>query len=387
MDLATFQQLLTPAGQNALVLAAAFNPTEEQFLSCLTQLQKQVPGPLATAALETIIFRRKATAKFGRAAQMYFTREGLEMASGEQISRYRAQRFASFGIVADLCCGLGGDTLGLADGHQPTAVDISELHLALAEANLAAYGLTASFVQQDLTASAPPPADAYFFDPGRRAGGKRVFSVTGYQPPLSVIEAWLPAPLGVKISPGVQLAELQDYTCEIEFISVAGDLKECVLWFGPLNTARTRATLLGEDGVRHTFAAPTLPVVAEVTKPKAFLYEPDPAILRAGLVGPLAGQLNATQLDADIAYLTADTLTPTPWATAYRIEADLPFSQKRLREKLRAMQVGRVTVKKRGSPLEPEAFARSLKLSGPEERIVFLTQVQGQPWVLIGQRV
>ncbi|MEK7327434.1 MAG: SAM-dependent methyltransferase, partial [Chloroflexota bacterium] len=111
----------------------------------------------------------------------------------------------------------------------------------------------------------------------------------------------------------------------------------------------------------------------------------DPAILRAGLVTTLAAQLGAHQLDPDIAYLTSDALTSTPFARAFAVEAAMPFSQKRLREKLRAMNVGNVTVKKRGSPLDPDDFARSLKLKGDEERIVFLTHVNGKPWALIGQ--
>jgi hypothetical protein len=387
VDLTAFQHLLTPEGQAALAQASQLAPSEESFLSHLTQLQKQMPADLAKAALETAIYRRKGQAKFSRADAMYFTREGLEMASGERISRYRAGRFAGFGSIADLCCGVGGDTLGLADGHLVTAVDLSPLHLALAQANLAAYGLTAIFVEQDLNTVPPPTVEAYFFDPGRRAAGKRLFSVRDYQPPLSIIRAWVPAALGVKISPGVQLEELEEYDCEIEFISLAGELKECVMWFGPLKTATKRATLLDGAGQTHTFVDPAVETAITPTRPKAYLYEPDPAILRAGLVLPLALQLGATQLDPDIAYLTSDNLTPTPWATAFAIEASMPFSQKRLREKLRAMQVGRVTVKKRGSPLDPDSFAQSLKLNGPEERIVFLTQVLGQPYALIGRRM
>jgi len=52
---------------------------------------------------------------------------------------------------------------------------------------------------------------------------------------------------------------------------------------------------------------------------------------------------------------------------------------------LRALRVGRVTVKKRGSPLEPEDLIHKLKVSGPESRVVFLTHVRGEPYVLIGQ--
>ena len=58
-----------------------------------------------------------------------------------------------------------------------------------------------------------------------------------------------------------------------------------------------------------------------------------------------------------------------------------------LRERLRALNVGRVTVKKRGSPLTPEDLIQQLRLTGAEERIVFLTHVLGAPYVLLAQAV
>ena len=74
----------------------------------------------------------------------------------------------------------------------------------------------------------------------------RYYSVRDYQPPLSVLEGWLPRypATCVKISPGVRLEEASRYAAEIEFISLNGELKEAALWFGPLRTARRRATVL-----------------------------------------------------------------------------------------------------------------------------------------------
>ena len=121
-------------------------------------------------------------------------------------------------------------------------------------------------------------------------------------------------------------------------------------------------------------------------EPQAYLYEPDPAILRAGLVTTLGEQLGAAQLDADIAYLTAQDLQPTPFARSWAIEAWFPFQLKRLRAYLRQRQIGRVTVKKRGSPLEPEDLISDLRLSGEAERTIFLTHLRGEPIVIVAFR-
>jgi hypothetical protein len=390
MDLASFRELLTSAGQEALLAAEAREPREEDFLAHFQALSRDFPAELAKAALETAILRRAAAVKFPQANRMYFTREALEQASSAEISVYRAGRYMPFAAVADLGCSIGGDTFHFSTVAATIGIDLDPQRLALAAANARALQLQAhaSFLRADLNASLPlaPSQDiALFFDPARRTGGRRVFSVRDYTPPLSISRSWLdhhPA-LGIKISPGVRLEELSPYDAEVEFISLRGELKEAVLWFGPLKSARRRATLLPGP---HTLVTgdpdgeiPRLPL----SEPQAYLYEPDPAILRAGLVSLLGERLEAAQLDPDIAYLTAPSKNETPFARVWAVEDWFPFRLKRLRTYLRERGVGRVVVKKRGSPLQPEALIRDLRLKGLEERVVFLTHLRGKPIVVI----
>ncbi len=386
MELPDFRRLFTSAGQEALQAAQALAPREDDFLRHFTGLSRQYPAGLARAALETAILRSEAGGKFPHASQMYFTRPALEQASGQAVAAYRAARYQGFERAVDLGCSIGGDTLALAKVLPTTGLDCDPLRLAMARANALAlgWGERAAFVQADLLAPlplAPDPGTALFFDPARRVDGRRVFSVRDYHPPLAVIESWLPRlpALGVKISPGVKLDELQSYPAEIEFISVAGELKEAVLWFGALKSAARRATLLPGPHTLVGGDAASLPV----GEPRGALYEPDPALLRAGLVAELGARLGAAQLDADIAYLTAETQQPTPFARSWVIEDWFPFGLKRLRVYLRERGVGRVVVKKRGSPLQPEALIHALRLSGEAERVVILTHLRGRPIVIV----
>lgn len=384
MDLDSFRTLLTPAGQKVLVDAAAFEPREKDFLTDFQSLSKRYPRDLARAALETAILRREAVAKFPLADRMYFTREALEQATPHAVSAHRAVRFAGFPRILDLACSIGGDALALATCAPVLGIDHDPLRLAIARANAAALNLPAHFVHADLhhLPLSLHSGMAAFFDPARRdADGRRAHTVEDYAPPLSVLRAWLPhlPALAVKVSPGVDLDELDGYDCEIEFVSQDGDLKEAVLWFGPLKTADRRATLLPGGHTLTDDHVPDLPT----SPPRAFLYEPDAAILRAGLVTTVGAQLNAALLDPQIAYLTADSYTPTPYARAWAVEDWMPFSLKRLRETLRERNVGRLTIKKRGSPLDPDELARDIKLDGPEERTLFLTHHAGQHIVII----
>ncbi len=381
------QMLLTPAGQAVLQETIALEPREVDYLLHFQALCRQYPSDLAKAALETAILRGEAQSKYPFAGKLYLTREALEQASPWEVATYRAQRYRPYRRVLDLGCSTGGDTLALAQVAPAVGLDRDLLRLAMAGANARALGLagSASFVCTDLVQ--PLPAlrsfgmEAIFFDPARRVNGRRVFSVHQYRPPLAVINTWAsewPA-MGVKISPGVNLAELSPYQAEIEFISLRGELKEAMLWFGPLKSAARRATVLpGEFTL-----TPDPQAACPLDEPRAYLYEPDPSILRAGLVQTLGVRLGLAQLDREIAYLTGDERQTTPFARVWQVEDWMRFNLKRLRAYLRQRGIGRVTVKKRGSPLQPEALIRDLRLSGEHERVLFLTKLRGQPVVLV----
>src|ERR1051325_5313067 len=100
--------------------------------------------------------------------------------------------------------------------------------LAMAQINVPN---NAHFIRADLTDPLPfKGIHAAFFDPARRSGEKRIFSVKDYSPPLDIIRTWPFEALLIKLSPGVDLAELAAYPGSIYFVSVDGELKEALLW-------------------------------------------------------------------------------------------------------------------------------------------------------------
>lgn len=362
----------------------AFAPREKDFLPTFKMLSKRFPRETARAALTTAILRGEAERKFPRAEEMYFTREALEQATPWEVAVHRAERYRGAGHIFDLGCSIGGDAIPLSKSASVTGVELDPLRAAIARQNGLALRADLQVVQGDVLQNPFELSgdDAVFFDPARRADHKRTFSVDQYQPPLSIVREWLKSTdaIGAKISPGVKLAQLADYDCEVEFVSLNGALKEAALWFGRFKTADRRATLLA-DGQTYTLTADVQPELP-LTEPQAYLYEPDPAILRAGLVETVGAQLGANQLDPEIAYLTADNLQQTPYARVWPVDGWMPFQLKRLRAALRERGIGRVTVKKRGSPILPEDLIQQLKLEGEGSATLFLTQMKGDPIVI-----
>lgn len=396
MDLDAFHFLLSAAGQRQLAQLAEATITPDNHLQIAMTLRQSLTPAQTHAVLETAVLRQRAAAKFSHAAEMYFTRPALEQASAEPVAAQRVGRFRQLGAqrVADLGCGIGGDALALAAQADVTGVEWDPVRLAMAQENVRVYGHGLRFhpLQADLLALTPQPFDALFWDPARRdERGRRFYSVQQYQPPLTVVDAWrkLTPATAVKVSPGIDYAELPP-DAEVEFVSLDGEVKEGLLWYGPFRSGvQRRATLLRADGAVHTMTSAELPDTTPVQPPRAYLYEPDGAVIRAHLVEAVAAQLEAAKIDETIAYLTAETAQETPFARCYALEDVLPFQLKRLRHYLRARQIGQVTIKKRGSPLEPAQLRRQLRLSAQhmEHRVLFLTQVAGEAAVLVGKPV
>ena len=391
VEIESFRALLTDEGQALLAELADYTPGQE--LAVATRLRRSHDAELVSAAIGQARLRQRAAAKFGAAdaARMYFTPDGVEQATRSSVADWRAARFKALGVrrLADLCSGIGGDAVALARaGIEVLAVDRSPLTCAVAEANAAALGLD-GLIRQRCGDVADVPLrgfDAVFVDPARRGGRGRIFDPESYSPPLSwAVTAARQTPFAaLKVAPGIPHEAVPE-GAEAEWVSDSGDVKEAVLWFGtgPAQGQPHRATLL-PDGV--TLTGGQLPDL-EAGPVRRYLYEPDGAVIRAHLVAEVAGQLDAGLIDPTIAYLTADTLRPTPYATPYEITDVLPFGLKKLKSLLRERGVGTVVIKKRGSAIEPEELRRKLKPEGSNSCTVFLTRVAGAPTMLLGQPV
>ncbi|MGH3661007.1 MAG: class I SAM-dependent methyltransferase [Micromonosporaceae bacterium] len=381
--------LRTPEGEAALAQAAELISGDR--LAAVAALRAAGhPAQVAAAALTQAELRVRARGKFGAdAARMFFTRDGLQQATRGVVAARRAARLGSDPAVrrvADLGCGVGADAIGFARaGLWVHAVDADPDPVAAARANAEVLGLADQILVEQGDAVELPLAgfDAVYCDPARRAGGRRVFHPGAYRPNWDFLMA-LPTRVSrtvLKLGPGIDHSMIPA-GAEAEWVSVDGDVVEAAFWHGPLAQVPRRASVLRSSGEVAELTG-SGERTADVGPIRDLLYEPDGAVVRSHLVAELADQLGATLLDPTIAYLATDAATPTPFARGYAVRDVIPFSLKRLRSALRARGVGRVTIKKRGSALEPEKLRRDLKLRGDAEATVVLTRIAGRPYALL----
>jgi SAM-dependent methyltransferase len=380
VDLETFRWLLTDDGQALLAAAAA---VEAPPLQAREQLGGLADADRVAAALGLVELRRHAVDKLGDdASRMYFTREGLEQATRTAVARHRAARVALGGrSVVDLTCGIGGDLVAFARAGLTTGgIDLDPLRVEMARANLAALGLEGAVQVGDAEALDVSPFATAYADPARRSGRGRTFSPADWTPPWSFVETLLTGRSCVKVAPGIPHA-LVPAGVEAEWVSHLGEVKEAVLWSPTLATVSRRATVIGREG---------LATLTDEDDPGAgtgglggFLYEPDGAVIRAGLVTAVAAGVHGRLLDPKIAYVTGDSAFRTPFARSYRVVEQLPYREKQLRAALRERNVGTLTIKKRGVDVVPEQLRTRLALRGPEAATIVLTRVDGHGTALL----
>jgi hypothetical protein len=360
----------------------------------LTRLRKDLSAERAHLVVEQVELRRRARDKFSLAERMFFTRKGLEQATDEQVATYKAARFPA-GSNADLCCGIGGDLLALAQRGEAMGFDTDEMARLLAEANADVCGLgrdRCRACSDDATrCSTISGFAAWHCDPDRRADGRRTTQGDDFSPPLEAM-AWM---LGhnlngaIKVAPATQVPENWQNDAELEWLGSRGECRQQVAWFGALarHPGRRSATIVDAAGGPRTIVGTgdeTIPLAAALGK---FLYEPHNTVLAAKLTGALCSQHDLTAISPGIAYLTSDVQLTDAALDTFAVREVLPLDQKQLKAWCREHRIGRLVVKKRGADLEPETLRKAILSQGDGSATLIVTRLDGKAKVIVADRI
>jgi hypothetical protein len=368
--------LLTTEGWELLASLGPYR--EADSFNVNAALRKAGHSPdLVAAVLTQSRLRTRAEAKFGEfARQMLFTQAGLEQATRLNVAARHAERFAKAGIVhvADLGCGLGADSMAMASMDiAVTAVEMDETTAACATINLMPFP-HATVVHSDATSVELDGVDGVWLDPARRttstSGTKRIWDPEAFSPPLSFVEklAATGRAIGVKMGPGIPHDSVPS-GCEAQWVSVGGDVTEVTLWFNAVARpgVRRAALVIGSQGAAEITSGEDFDggPVAAVGPVEGFLYEPDGAVIRAGLVADVAERLGGHLVDEHIAYICAPELHDTPFARAYRVLEVMPFNVKALKAWVKENGITVLDIKKRGTAVTPEELRKQLLPAKP----------------------
>lgn len=381
-DLSDYRWLTGSLAEKYLETAARHTGS---LVGLIQSLRRDLGADRAHLVAELTELRRKAVAKFSRAPSMYFTRVGLEQSTDELIAAYKASRWSGEPVV-DLCCGVGGDLIGLRGVGEARGVDFNPGTALLAEANCRVHGLPAPVTVADAYTLPVEPGQTWHLDPDRRPGGQRVTNLNACEPgPLLIQKLRERNPDGaVKLAPATQPDGVDD--CEREWIGSRGECRQQVLWFGSLQRSQTTASVVREIGKVDRISGPADIPIDISEEAGRYLYEPHAAVLAAQLQGHLATQHGLRRLPASSAYLTCDELLSEPLLAAFQVEAQLPMDLKRLRSLLRERAIGRLEIKARGRRIDLPGLRTKLKLKGDESAVLILAAHQQKSLAILARR-
>lgn len=398
--------LAADEGQSIITQAGQFSDA----LTAITRLRKAYPSidpTRITQAVSQAALRKKLEDRWNvPGTNLLLTEDGLEQASRPLVARYRAgwikQHFGAQAHVLDMTCGLGFDSLAMAEaGLSVTCIERDENIAAMATFNL--RHTSAKVVQADATDYlVDADIDVVFVDPARRdpqaarkADGSsyRIFNPDDWSPSWSFIQALSErVPVVAKVAPGIGEDSLGNWDCQ--WISADGDLVEATASSGGTN--QRSATILSSSA-----EAPMSIRGGQSTAPTQlghWLVIPDAALIRASALDYLAHKIQGGLVNEHIAWLTSSDgeavrtlldLDPNP-ATVLHIEAVLPVSEKVLAQEISRHEASGLTIMTRGVTINVDALRKKVfkkKTAGAAELVLAIYREDPNNVALLCRRV
>ncbi len=338
--------------------------------------------------LTLLRIRSKVSKRIHFSDKLLFTEKGAMQSSSSTLAKFHADLFKDYGIIADLCCGCGIDLIELSkQKEQCIAVDWDEETLECAKFNCKSLGIDNVTFSCTKAEDFDSAVEAIFADPDRRPVSKRTFSAEQISPSLSELlklQSITPN-LAVKLSPIMDYKNLVlPERTTLLFVSEDGTMKEILLVSGELATesiSRIAIQLPSDNRFQQTNNK------VSVTDIKDYLFEPDSAIIRSGMVQDLAFQEQMTLIDSHLAILTSDKAMHSNWYKSFKVLHIMSYNRKQFQKYLTANNIGDITIKPRGFPEETEKFKKKLKLKGSNSTTCFILRIGSGHTVAFVERI
>jgi hypothetical protein len=307
-------------------------------------------------------------------------RLAYEQATARDISEYKAKLWQSGAKIMDLCCGMGGDSFWLPDGIVASGVDIAPERVLMFNENMERLGLPHKAVLQNALEVAG--SDFFCIDPARRGGLNPGFES------ISELSKKFCGGM-VKLPPAYNENELPKES-DVLYLGNASDCRECLMLNGIFGKGMVRAVAVCKN---ETFEwqcekSELRDINLEVKKLGNFILEPNPVLVRSHLFLNEAKKHGFWQIDSTLAYLSCENLPPEHNGfTAYKIIEQSSLSTNHVKAMLRKHNAGKITLKKRGVEVVPEAEIRRLAPKGEKEYILFYTRILGEKRAILADRL
>ncbi len=356
-----------------------------------------IPISVAAAQVQALQKIRHKIPGWYRAGMSFPLSLSLEQASSENTARFKAGLIAGKKMV-DLTGGLGVDSFFFSQQFESLVyLEQNAELLAAAQHNFEQLGVkNATFVHgtaEDFLEKTNEVYDLIYLDPARRDERKgKVFMLADCSPDVLKIKDLMlkksPKVL-IKTAPMLDLrlaAGQLGQVSKIWVVAAEGDCREVLYLLEreapPLTEIPIEAINLSEEAP-SAFAftwAEEQQAEADFAPPQHFLYEPNPAIFKAGAFRAFGKRFGLKKLHANTHLYTSTHFVPGLPARSFAIEHVCKYDRKAIQA---LVPTGKANIACRNFPDNPEQVRRKLGLADGGEVYLFAATTADEGKVLM----
>lgn len=337
---------------------------------------------------------RTRSPKFSK--PVFTSGDGLRFATPEVVGHYRAGRLKC-NVLADISCGIGGQAVCFAkECGSVYGIDIDGERLECARRNAGVYGMdNITFIEGDALSPqvveqvADADADVIFSDPARPAE-EDMRQTDSLRPGIPmVMKAYrdVTGSFAFEAPPQMPPARI-DFDCEREYLSMDGQLNRLTLYFGPLKRCERSAVVLKRDMYYMLKSGVSIPAgIPGADEIPDYAFEPDPAVVKAGLLGELAAELNINmgliKIDARRSLLTSLSNIDSPFfKNRYRVLDKVSFDCNKINRSLKEHSIDKALIRFNVLPDRYWDVRNKIESGLAGETTVHLYQISGMIYIM-----
>ena len=361
-------------------------------------LKKAPVGTDVSLALRQIAARQLLQKKVPQWAEnedlLFPVHLSIEQCSSEAAAKYKAGLLDGH-TFADLTGGLGIDTFYISQHFQQTdyvemqteLCDLARHNFAILKADVKVLNETAEDYLKRCE-----PKDCIFIDPARRdEHGRKTVSICDCTPDVASLQDLLRQKAKrvlIKLSPMLDISKALEELChvkEVHVVAVANECKELDLimerdYQGEVHFVCVNL-MTNQQELCFTMAEERSSTTRLAEGVMKYLYEPNPALMKAGCFKLLTACFDVYKLHRNSNLYTSDRLILDFPGRVFEVQDWAPYNKK-VKSTLLA-DVKKASVAVRNFPLSVAELRKNLKIADGDENYVFATTLKGEEKIII----
>ena len=361
-------------------------------------LKKAPVGTDVSLALRQIAARQLLQKKVPQWAEnedlLFPVHLSIEQCSSEAAAKYKAGLLDGH-TFADLTGGLGIDTFYISQHFQQTdyvemqteLCDLARHNFAILKADVKVLNETAEDYLKRCE-----PKDCIFIDPARRdEHGRKTVSISDCTPDVAALQDLLRQKAKrvlIKLSPMLDISKALEELChvkEVHVVAVANECKELDFimerdYQGEVHFVCVNL-MTNQQELCFTMAEERNSTTRLADGVMKYLYEPNPALMKAGCFKLLTACFDVYKLHRNSNLYTSDRLILDFPGRVFEVQDWAPYNKK-VKSTLLA-DVKKASVAVRNFPLSVAELRKNLKIADGDENYVFATTLKGEEKIII----